>query len=94
MISRYPVGILPDREIARALQCTVLVVTSPSFSVQDSKRFCAVARESAEVMTVCQGPILSLACYVAAHFLGVALCRAGAASGLCLSTALVWGHRD
>ncbi|CAE7394647.1 unnamed protein product, partial [Symbiodinium microadriaticum] len=41
-----PFGILPDREIARALQCTVLVVTSPSFSVQDSKRFCTVAAKS------------------------------------------------
>ena len=41
-----PFGILPDREIARTLQCTVLVVTSPSFSVQDSKRFCTVAAET------------------------------------------------
>lgn len=43
-----PFGILPDREIERSLQCTVLVVTSPSFSVQDSKRFCTVGKSSSD----------------------------------------------
>mmetsp|Transcript_3827 Transcript_3827/g.5954 ORF Transcript_3827/g.5954 Transcript_3827/m.5954 type:complete len:1046 (+) Transcript_3827:145-3282(+) len=43
-----PFGILPAREIERTVQCTVLVITSPSFSCQDSKRFCHVVAQSAK----------------------------------------------
>lgn len=41
-----PFGILPDASIIRLLTCTSLVLTSPSFSMSDSKRLCSIARKT------------------------------------------------
>ena len=41
-----PFGICPDEAIKRLLTCTVLAITSPSFSMNDSKRLCNIARKS------------------------------------------------
>ena len=41
-----PFGICPDEAIKRILTCTVLAITSPSFSMNDSKRLCNIARGS------------------------------------------------
>ena len=42
-----PFGVLPEREIVRLVQCTVLILSSPSFSMQDCKRMTFVIKKSA-----------------------------------------------
>lgn len=39
----FLLGIMPDVEIERLLKCTVLVITSPSFGMQDSRRLSSIA---------------------------------------------------
>ena len=43
-----PFGVLPASAVQRLLSCSVLVVTSPSFSMNDSKRLCRIARQRCE----------------------------------------------
>lgn len=40
-----PFGLIYDAAIYRILTCTVLAITSPSFSMNDSKRLCAIAKQ-------------------------------------------------
>lgn len=40
-----PFGILPEREIIRLVQCTVLILSSPSFSMQDCKRMTTIIKK-------------------------------------------------
>jgi hypothetical protein len=42
-----PFGVLPEREIIRLVQCTVLILSSPSFSMQDCKRMTYIIKQNA-----------------------------------------------
>ena len=42
-----PFGVLPEREVIRLVQCTVLIISSPSFSMQDCKRMTHIIKNHA-----------------------------------------------
>ena len=44
-----PFGILPDSAIVRLLTCTILSITSPSFTANDVKRMCKIIRDFGSV---------------------------------------------
>ena len=74
-----PFGILPESEIRRIIQCTVLVITSPSFSLTDIKRLCREAKNAPEVDYAWCILLIIFSC--------------GRICALCLYAELAWVHR-
>jgi len=49
LVQWAPFGILPDSAIVRLLTCTILSITSPSFTANDAKRMCKIVRDIGSV---------------------------------------------